>query len=300
MHLLYKCMAQRDTSKSEGEARTNASIGSEHMDISIVILNYKSKNMVKECLRGIKSVGINLNYEIIVVDNASGDGIEKMLKENFPEVKFIASPANVGFAAGNNLGIRAAGGRYILIMNPDIAIFRDSIETLVRYMDENKSVGLAGPKLLNPDGSVQYSACRFPGRVTPLYRRTPLGRTSSGKRELARYLMKDWNHEDARDVDWMLGACLIVRREAMEKVGLFDERFFLYFEDTDWCRRFWEAGWKVAYVPKSSMVHFHRRESAESSLFASLFKKTTQIHILSSIKYFLKYRGKANPAVIDR
>lgn len=269
------------------------------VDLSIVILNYKSKNMVKECLRGIKSVGINLNYEIIVVDNASGDGIGKMLKENFPDVKFIVSPENVGFAAGNNLGIKAANGRYVLIMNPDIAIFQGSVEALVKYMDTHPDVGLAGPKLLNPDGTVQYSVCRFPGRFTPLYRRTPLGRTEAGKREIARYLMKDWDHGEAREVDWMLGACLIVRRESLEKVGLFDERFFLYFEDTDWCRRFWEAGWKVAYAPESSMVHFHRRESAESSLLASLFKKTTQIHILSSIKYFLKYRGKPNPRQID-
>lgn len=265
------------------------------IDLSIVILNYKSNNMVKECLRGIKSVGVDLKYEIIVVDNGSGDGVGKMLQENFPEVKFIASSENVGFAAGNNIGIRAAIGRYILIMNPDIAVFSGSLEALVRYMDENSRVGIAGPKLLNPDRSVQFSVYRFPKRVTPIYRRTPLGSTAGGQRELQRYLMKDWDHEEAREVDWLLGACLIVRREAMREVGLFDERYFLYFEDTDWCRRFWEVGWKVAYVPSSTMVHFHRRESAESPLFASLFKKTTQAHILSSIKYFLKYRGKDNP-----
>lgn len=270
------------------------------MDLSIVILNYKSNNMVKECLAGIKSIGVDLKYEIIVVDNASGDGVEKILQKNFPEVKFIASPENVGFAAGNNIGIRAAIGRYILIMNPDIAVFSGSLEALVRYMDENSRVGIAGPKLLNPDRSVQFSVYRFPKRVTPVYRRTPLGSTAGGQRELQRYLMKDWDHEEAREVDWLLGACLIVRREAMREVGLFDERYFLYFEDTDWCRRFWEVGWKVAYVPSSTMVHFHRRESAESPLFASLFKKTTQAHILSSIKYFLKYRGKDNPRRIDQ
>lgn len=270
------------------------------MDLSIVILNYKSKNMVKECLRGIKSVGIDLKYEIIVVDNGSGDGVEKMLLENFPEVKFIASPENLGFAAGNNLGIRAATGRYIVIMNPDIAVFKGSFETLVRYMDQNKGVGVAGPKLLNPDRTIQYSVYAFPRRMTPVYRRTPLGHLAAGREEVSRYLMKDWDHAEAKDVDWLLGACLIIRREALEAVGLLDERYFLYFEDTDWCRRFWEKGWRVAYVPESTMVHFHRRESAEAPLMASLFKKTTQAHIVSSIKYFIKYRGKNNPRMIDR
>ncbi len=265
------------------------------MKLSIIILNYKSKNMVKECLRGIKTVGVDLKYEIIVVDNASGDGIGKMLKENFPEVKFIASPQNVGFAAGNNLGIRAAVGKYILIMNPDIAVFKDSFETLIKYMDEHPVVGVAGPKLFNPDRTMQHSVYAFPKYMTPVYRRTPLGRTALGQAEVSRYLMKDWDHVGARDVDWLLGACLIIRREAMEQVGLLDERYFLYFEDTDWCRRFWEKGWKVSYVPSSVMVHFHRRESAEAPLLRSLFKKTTQAHILSSIKYFFKYRGKDNP-----
>jgi len=265
------------------------------MDLSIVILNYKSKNMVKECLRGIKSVGVDLKYEIIVVDNGSGDGVGKMLQENFPEVKFIASPKNIGFAAGNNLGIRTARGRYVMIMNPDIAVFQGSVETLVKYMDEHQNVGIAGPKLLNPDRTVQHSVYSFPRKMTPVYRRTSLGNIRAGKAEIGRYLMSDWDHADARDVDWLLGACLIVRRETLRVVGLFDERYFLYFEDTDWCRRFWEKGWKVSYVPDSIMVHFHRRESAEAHLLQSLFKKTTQAHILSSIKYFLKYRGKESP-----
>ncbi|MBI2099354.1 glycosyltransferase family 2 protein [Candidatus Uhrbacteria bacterium] len=269
------------------------------MDLSIVILNYKSKNMVRECLAGIRMAAPALKYEIIVVDNGSGDGVGKTLSENFPEVKFIASPENVGFAAGNNLGIRASIGRYILIMNPDIAVFAGSVEALVRYMDENKEVGLAGPKLLNPDRTVQDSVYRFPRKMTPVYRRTPFGKTPTGKQEIQRYLMKDWNHEGEAEVDWLLGACLMIRREAMEQVGLLDERFFLYFEDTDWCRRFWEKGWKVSYVPESTMVHFHRRESAESPLLSSLFKKTTQAHIRSGVKYFLKYRGKNNPRTID-
>ncbi len=269
------------------------------MDLSIVVLNYKTKNMVKECLRGIRLASPRLNYECIVVDNASGDGIEKVMRQEFPEVKFLAAPANLGYAAGTNVGIRASQGRYILIMNPDIAVFPDTIENLVKYMDENPEVGIAGPKLLNPDRTVQCSVYRFPRRITPVYRRTPLGRTEAGKREVERYLMKDCGRDSAQYVDWLLGACLIVRREALEKVGLFDERFFLYFEDTDWCRRFWEAGWKVAFAPSSAMVHFHRRESADSPLFASLFKKTTQAHILSGIKYFFKYRGKGRPRKVD-
>ena len=267
------------------------------MDLSIVILNYKSKNMVKECLRGIRLVSPQLKYECIVVDNASGDGIEAMLKSEFPEVNFIASSANVGFAAGNNIGIKKTSGKYIMLMNPDIAVFSGSLEALVKFMDENLGAGLAGPKLLNPDRSVQCSAYRFPKKVTPIYRRTVAGKLPSGVRELERYLINDWDRVGAREIDWLLGACLIVRRAAIEEVGLLDERYFLYFEDTDWCRRFWEKKWKVMYVPSSVMVHFHRRLSAELPLLQSLFNRITREHIKSSIKYFFKYRGKDNPRV---
>jgi len=218
-----------------------------------------------------------------------------MLKEQFPEVRFIASAVNAGFAAGNNIGIEKAQGRYIHILNPDITVLPGSLEAMVRYMDEHPDVGILAPQLLNPDKSVQYSCYRFPTPMIPVYRRTPLAKTASGKKALDNYLMKDWAHNEIKEVDWCLAASIMVRESGIKKVGYFDERYFMYFEDCDWCRRFWQAGLKVVYFPAAQMVHYHVRQSADVPWFLGLFQKISRIHIASAIKYFWKFRGKAMP-----
>ncbi len=260
------------------------------MDLSIIILNYKSRELVKQCVKTIGLLAPKVSYEIIVVDNASDDGVGAMLAERFPDVRFLQSPTNTGFAAGNNLGIRAAKGRYVVIMNPDITVLPGALEEMVSYMDTHPDVGVMGPKLIHPDGSLDPSCYRFPTRMIPVYRRTPLGKFSSGRRAIAEYLMEDYDHETTSDVDWLLGAALIVRREAFEKVGLLDEQYFLYFEDTDWCRRFSEAGYRVVYHPKAKMVHYHERLSAQGPWFLSVLKPSTRIHIASCFKYFSKWK----------
>jgi len=253
------------------------------------MLNYRNQGLVKQCVKTIRLYPHASSYEIIVVDNASGDGVGEMLAENFPGVRFIASPRNVGFAAGNNLGIREAQGRYILIMNPDITVRPGSIDALVRFMDQNPDVGMAGPKLLHPDGEVDLSCSRFPKWTTPVYRRTPLGRLPAGRREVDRYAMADFDRMETRDVDWLLGAVLMVRKSAMDEVGALDERYFLYFEDTDWCRRFWEAGYRVVYYTGATMVHYHERLSAQVPWLLGPFSRSTRVHITSCVKYFRKW-----------
>ena len=260
------------------------------MDLSIIILNYKSKGLVKQCVKTITLLAPKVSYEVIVVDNDSGDGVGAMLVERFPEVQFIASPKNVGFAAGNNLGIRVAKGRYIVIMNPDITVLPGALEGMTAFMDANLDVGIMGPKLVHPDATLDPSCYRFPTYAIPVYRRTPLGRLPVGRRAVSDYLMEDFDHETTRDVDWLLGAVLTVRREALEQVGLLDERFFLYFEDTDWCRRFWAAGHRVVYYAGAKMVHYHERLSAQGPLLLSPFRKSTRIHIASGFKYFSKWK----------
>jgi len=259
------------------------------MDVSIVILNYKSKGLVAQCIKTIRMFEPQCSYEIIVVDNASGDGIGAMLESRFPEVRFVASERNGGFAAGNNLGIKAATGKYVLIMNPDITVREGSIDALVRFMNQNRDIGVCGPKLLKPDGSVDESCYRFHRVITPVYRRTPLGRSAKGRRENNRYTMQDFDRRQIRDVDWLLGAVLMVRRAALDQVGLFDEKYFLYFEDTDWCRRFWAAGWRVVYYPEAVMVHCHERASAKSSLLTSPFNRAVRVHVRSCVYYFRKW-----------
>jgi len=265
------------------------------MDLSIIILNYKTRGLLKQCLKGIRLFNLPLKYEIIVVDNASNDGTAEMMKEEFKEVKFIQSEFNRGFSAGNNLGIKEARGKYLLLLNPDIAVLNNAIFKMYQFMEANPKIGLAGPKLLNPDGTIQMSVKRFPSFWAHLYRRTPLGKLPFARRVIREYLMMDWDHKDSRPVDWVLGGSMIVRREALDKVGLLDERFFLYFEDVDWCRRFWQAGWQVYYIAEAEMVHYYKRESAENPGLGGLFKFPTRAHIASGIKYFVKYLGVPLP-----
>jgi len=266
------------------------------MDLSIIILNYKSKNLTKQCIKTIKLCEPKLSYEIIVVDNASRDGVGAMLKERFPDVRFIAAKENLGYAAGNNLWLRAATGRFLMILNPDITVRPGAIEAAVGYLGAHPEVGILGPKLVKPDGRVDESCYRFPTPLIPVYRRTPLGRTKAGREALRRYLMVEYDRRETREVDWLLGAVLLVRREAYEKVGPFDDDYFLYFEDTDWCRRFRAAGFKVVYFTGSEMVHYHERLSAKGNWFTSLFNKATRVHIQSCIKYFRKWRNRGEAA----
>ncbi len=261
--------------------------------LSIVILNYRSAGLVKYCLRGIAAHPPSCPYEIIVVDNASRDAALGPVESAHPNVRFVPLAANRGYAAGNNAGLAASTGEYVLILNPDIVLFKDSINQLIQALERNEQIGMVGPKLLNPDRSLQYSCNRFYSPLTPLARRTVFGRSARGAELLRQDLMMDWDHASERDVDWLMGSAVLVRRKALEQVGSLDERFFLYFEDMDWCRRFWAQQWGVRYIPQSVMVHFHQRLSAQS-----LWKRHTRIHIASAIKYFMKHGTQ--PAMASR
>jgi len=269
------------------------------MDLSIVILNYKTKGFLKTCIRGIEMFQHGLNYEIIVVDNASGDGSVEMIKEKFPQVKLIESSENLGHAKGNNLGLKEAQGKYILLLNTDIAVLDGGIKKLYDFLELRADVGLAGAKLLNPDKTPQESCLRFPNKITPLYRRTFLGKLPLARKELERYTMSDFNHDQSRPVEWVISSAIMVKREALEKVGLMDERFFIYFADVDWCRRFWENNYQVYYVADAPMVHYHRRESAENSGLKAVTNPLARIHIKDWIKYLKKYKNSNLPKIYE-
>ncbi|MCK9580531.1 MAG: glycosyltransferase family 2 protein [Methanoregula sp.] len=261
------------------------------MDISFVILNYKTKGLLKNCLKSIIASDLkNLRYEIIVVDNASGDGVKEMLAEHFAGVIFIQNRYNLGMGAGNNLGIKQARGKYVIILNPDTVVFPDAVMKLYNFMEQNERAGIAGPKLTNPDGSLQYTRCRFPSFLTPVYRRTPLQRLKQVRRRLDSYLTKDQSYNITSQTDWLYGACLFIRSNALDKVGLFDERFFLGFEDTDLCRRMGNNGYEVWYYPASVAIHYPHRFSGEGNWLTGVFNRSIRIHIASWLKYFLKWR----------
>ena len=259
------------------------------MDISIVIVNYKSKDLTLNCIRSIRqSDWSGLAYEIIVVDNYSGDLSDNDLKQ-FGEIKFIMNGRNIGLGAANNKGIKQAQGKYIVIMNPDTLAGQDVFIKLLAYMESQPKTGVVGPKQYNLDKTIQDSCFRWPGLITPLFRRTLLGKTDFGKKGLDRFLYKDYNKDEAREVDWLLGSFLFCRASALRQIGLYDEKFFLYFEDTDLCKRFWQGGWQVAYNPEAAIIHNHARQSARLPWYQFFISLAAWHHLVSWFKYLKKW-----------
>lgn len=260
------------------------------LDLSIIIVNYNSGRLVKACVDSIRRASLKATYEIIVVDNASGDDSREFLATEVPSIRFFPQESNLGLARGVNVGIAASGGRLILTLNPDILVLGDAIDQLVDFAKAHPKAAVVAGQLLNPNGSVQDSCFRFYTPMTIMARRTPLGLLPASQRHLRRVLLQEYDHRSPRQVDWVLGACMLARRSAIEAVGSMDPRFFLYFEDMDWCRRFWGAGFEVWVVPAARFAHYYKRESAQEAGFSALFQPITRIHIASGFKYFWKYR----------
>ncbi len=255
--------------------------------------------MVRQCVTHLLASAPQTACEILVADNDSQDDSIAYFQRHFPTtVKVISNPRNGGYSYGNNRAIEKAQGRYILIMNPDIIVEDNAVDALVHFMDAHPKVGLAGPKLLNPNRTLQYSVTRFPKWFMPLIRRTRLGNMRFGERYSYEYLMKAWDHANNSAVECLFGACLILRRQALQEVGMLDERFFMYMEDIDWCRRFWEKQWQVWYAASVSVIHFHGRGSKTTKKIV-LLDRLTRHHIISWVKLLWKWRGKKLPANID-
>lgn len=266
------------------------------MDISIVIVNYKSKGLTLNCIKSIEEADFGrLEREIIVVDNNSGDQIAEILAWQHPSVIFVQSSINKGMGGGNNVGIKRARGKYIVVMNPDTLALKDTFSTLFDFMERNPQVGIAGPKQFNPDRTVQESRYRYPKVLTLLYRRTFLGRLPFAKKAIKNFLMDDVSKEEPHEVDWLLGSCLFIRTKALKEVGYFDERFFLYFEDTDLCRRFTEKKWKVIYYPLAHIIHNHNRASADNPWYTFFLNRASRRHLVSWIMYLTKWSTKKIP-----
>jgi N-acetylglucosaminyl-diphospho-decaprenol L-rhamnosyltransferase len=256
------------------------------VDLSVVIVSWNVRDLLLRCLLSIQRPRPEFGLQTIVVDNGSVDGSVGMVRAEFPDVCLIANTDNLGFPAANNQGIAVAEGRYIFLLNPDTEVVGGALATLVAYADAHPDVGVVGPQLLNPDGSVQSSRRRFPTLATAFFESTWLQPLAS-RRLLARYYVLDQPDDAVQDVDWVDGAALMARREAIEQVGLLDEGFFMYSEELDWCRRFREAGWRVVYLPTARIVH-HRGKSSEQVVAAR------HIHFQSSkVHYFRKHHGAA-------
>jgi len=220
-------------------------------DLSVVIVNWNMKDYLLRCLGSVFRTARRDSREVIVVDNGSQDGSVKEVKESFPNIRLIANEENRGFAKATNQGIKHSSERYLLLLNPDTEVKEDSIERLVAFMDTHPDTGITGVQLLNGDGSKQNSIANFPSLATELLNKSLLRWVFPKK-----FPGKESVYPGPIEVDSVIGACMLTRREAIEQVGILDEDYFLFFEETDWCYRMKKAGWKVFHVPQSEVVHF--------------------------------------------
>ncbi len=224
------------------------------VDLSVGLVSWNVWADLRACLLSLRE-NPGLRLQVIVVDNASADDTVSRLRQEFPEAELIVNAENRGFAAASNQALAAAEGRYLLLLNPDTVVPPQGLEELVAFADQHPEAGIVGPQLRYPDGSLQYSARHFPTITAALFRNTWLGRLFPKARAVQAYLMTDWDHTEVREVDWVSGAALLIRREAYEQVGPLDERFYWGSEDVDYAWRVHKAGWQVLYTPAPRIIH---------------------------------------------
>jgi GT2 family glycosyltransferase len=233
------------------------------VDVSVIIVNWNTKELLRDCLSSVYEHAGDIDYEIIVVDNASTDGSADMVKNDFQQVILIENSDNKGFAAANNQGITVAKGRYVLLLNSDTLVLDNAIANTVRLADENPQAAVIGCRVLNPDRTLQRTCFMFPSVLNMLLSSTYLYKLFPRNRFFGREQMTWWDRNDVRSVDVVTGCFMLVRRDAIEQVGMMDEKFFMYGEETDWCYRFGQKGWKVMFAPVGEIIHFGGQSTAQ-------------------------------------
>jgi GT2 family glycosyltransferase len=249
-------------------------------DLSVVIINWRMRHQLERCLSSMFEKDFSCRYEIVVVNKPSGDGTEE-LAAGTPQVRLVQHD-RFGIAEMRNVGIRASRGRYVLMLDSDTEVRGDAFGEMVRFMDEHPEVGGAGGKTLKPDGSLEYSCKRFYTVWTIMVRRTPISRWFPNNRWNRRHLMMDEDHDRVLSIDWMAGACFLMRRKTIEEVGVFDEKYYFGFEDVDWCFRAKRRGWKMCYIPSAQIVHYVQRSSARG------LNRMAWEHLKSGVRFYVK------------
>jgi len=257
------------------------------MDISVVIVAWNAKRYLEMCLESLETAPPRRSMEVLVVDNASGDGTAEMIETKFPWAKLIKSDENLGFAKGNNVAIRQCQGRHVTLVNPDVKVFPGCLDALADFLDQNSKVGFVGPRVLNPDMTLQSSCRRFPTLWNNLCSTTGLASAFKKSRFFAGEHMFYFPHDRILAVDVLVGCFIMVRRETLEAVGLMDEGFYMYGDDVDWCRRCWKAGWQVVFYPGAQAIH---DRGAITAPYPVRFAVAQQRSVLY---YWKKYHGAA-------
>ncbi len=237
------------------------------MDLSIIIVNYNVKEFLQNLIHSIEKASANITKEIIVVDNASDDGSVEFIKSNYPQINLIVNNSNLGFGKANNLGMMQAEGNYILLINPDTIVAEDTFDKMIKFFEEHTEVGLAGCKILNPDGTLQL-ACRrsFPGPWTSFTKVTGLSNVFPKSKLFAKYNLTYLDENQSYEVDAISGSFMMMRKEVYQKVGGFDEQFFMYGEDLDLCYRIQKAGFKVFYFHDTQIIHYKGESTKRSNI----------------------------------
>jgi GT2 family glycosyltransferase len=257
------------------------------MKISVVIVSWNAKSFLLECLASVMRQSRPDDLEVIVVDNASSDGSPQAVSEGYPTVQLIANDGNYGFAKANNIGIRASRGEYLFLINSDVVVSDGCFDKSIEYMDQHPEVGMLGPKILGVDGKVQRSCMGYPSLWNTLCRALALDSLFPRSRLFGSHLLTYWNHDDTRPVDVINGCFWVLRRSAMEQVGLLDERFFFYGEDVDWCRRFNLKGRKVVFFSEAEALHYGGASSANAPV-----KYVIEMQ-RANYQYWLKHHSRA-------
>lgn len=225
------------------------------IDLSIIIINWNTKQMLLDCLASIEQNVRSTSYEIIVVDNGSNDGSVEAARSAFPRATLMVNASNLGFARANNLGIRRMKGRYAVLLNSDTVIMEGAFEKLLSFMDSNPQAGMCGPQLLNADGSDQKSFGKFPTLASEFTNRSLL-RIFFPRQYRTVFIPDGTTISEPTSVDFIIGACMVARRQAIDEAGMLDEDYFFFYEEIDWCLRMKRAGWPVYHVPDARIVHF--------------------------------------------
>ena len=267
-------------------------------ELSIIIVHHQTPELLRLCLKSIRENSAGLNHEITVVDSTISRRAKDLVTEHYREVKYLPFKENLGYSRGVNIGIKNSSGKYFLILNPDVIVTEGAVQKMLSYMKKHPDIGILGPQILNFNGTHQRNFFSFYRPVTIVARRSFLGRLGLFKKALDDFLMTDADVSKTQTPDWLMGSAIMVSREALERVGGMDERFFMYFEDVDWARRFWHNDYKIIYYPDAIMYHYHQRESRSGfGLLDAVFNKKTRWHIKSAVKFFWKYRNLSKARV---
>lgn len=259
------------------------------MELSIIVINWNTRQMLKECLESVRDNAPDFAYEVLIVDNASADGSAAMVKQEFPQYQIIENDTNRGFAAANNQAMQIAKGSTILLLNSDTLVHGRVLEESVRYLQPRPEVGAMGCRVLNTDGTVQLTCSQFPSLWNQVLMASGLWRLR-WPRYFGKYLMTDWQRDSERDVDTISGCYLLVRTSIVKQIGMLDEDFFFFGEETDWCLRMRKAGWKLRFAPVGTITHHG------SASVRKLNHKRDVMLSGAMIRLQLKHRGVAAAA----